>query len=108
VDSEQDVRRRGSYRTQALEILIELLTERRKKKRISLRALAAKLPPAMGFTHSTLGKVERRVQDLSYAEARDVAKALDTSLSELDAQVEHRLSVLKGTAPAKLAKKKTK
>jgi hypothetical protein len=49
--------------------------------------VAARLPGWMNFDFSKLARVERCVRDVSYAELREIAHALETSIAELDAHV---------------------
>jgi transcriptional regulator with XRE-family HTH domain len=91
--------------------MAQRLCHRRKKElELSLEVVAARLPDWMAFDHSKLARVERDVRNVTYAELREIAIALETTIGELDAFVSGVLDAGKQPAPrslpAKLAKRK--
>lgn len=78
----------ASFRPETHKTLVALLLEQRKTKRLSLRKVVAALPEWMAFEFSTLGKIERLERDISYAELRELAHVLGTTVAELDQQVD--------------------
>jgi transcriptional regulator with XRE-family HTH domain len=77
----------ASFRPESHKTLVQRLRALRKEKHWSLEVVAARLPGWMDFDFSKLARVERCVRDVSYAELREIARALETSIAELDAHV---------------------
>jgi hypothetical protein len=78
----------ASFRPETHKTLIALIQQQRKAKKLSLRKVVARLPEWMNFQFSTLGKIERGVRDVSYAELREIARVIDTTVAALDQRVD--------------------
>ena len=78
----------ASFRPETHKTLVSLLIEQRKAKKLSLRKVVSRLPEWMGFQFSTMGKIERGERDVSYAELREIAQVLGTSVATLALRVE--------------------
>jgi len=98
-----------SFRPETHKILAKRLRYRRKiDLKLSLEVVADRLPAWMAFDHSKLARVERSVRDVSYAELREIAIALETTIGELDAFVSGVLNAGKVPAPRAALPKRPK
>jgi transcriptional regulator with XRE-family HTH domain len=95
----------ASFRPETHKTLVSLLIEQRKAKKLSLRKVVSRLPEWMNFQFSTLGKIERGVRDVSYAELREIARVLGTSVAALDVRVDE-IEAAKAKAARGTRKKK--
>jgi transcriptional regulator with XRE-family HTH domain len=77
-----------SFRPESHKTLVELLKKRRRAKRWSLKLVVARLPAWVNFDFSKLARIERGVRDVSYAELREIAIALKTTIGDLDDEVD--------------------
>jgi hypothetical protein len=78
----------ASFRPETHKTLISLLLEQRAARKLSLRQVVSRLPDWMHFKFTTLQKIEAGARDVSYAELREIAKVLGTSVAALDLRVE--------------------
>jgi transcriptional regulator with XRE-family HTH domain len=104
-----------SFRPDSHKTMAEQLRHRRKVVlRLSLEEAVEQLPKWMGFDFSTLARIERGVRKVSYPELRELAIVLETTVGELDAQVDLVLRARKtaeqpqAKLPTRATKRKTK
>lgn len=90
-----------SFRPESHKTLVALLRQRRKDRQMTLKEVAAKVPTWMKFDFSKLARIERSVRNVSYAELREIAKALGTDVSTLSAQVEEIIRAKSGAGRKK-------
>jgi len=89
-----------SFRPESHKLLADRLRQRRKKElKLSLEVVANRLPAWMHFDHSKLARVERAERDVSYAELREIAISLETTIGELDGYVARVLAAGKRPDP---------
>ncbi|HEY4215017.1 MAG TPA: helix-turn-helix transcriptional regulator [Steroidobacteraceae bacterium] len=77
-----------SFRNGTHAALIAVLISQRKALKFTLRTVAARMPKYLGWDHTTLVKVEKGRRNVSFVEARELAKVLETNLAGLDLAVE--------------------
>ena len=75
----------GTFRNGAYDALVEALKARREALGLSQLAVAAAMPKWLGFDHTMLNKIEHKTRNVSFIEARELAKTLRTTVAELDA-----------------------
>jgi transcriptional regulator with XRE-family HTH domain len=68
--------------------LLAVLISQRKALKLTVRAVAARMPEPLGRDHTTLVKVEAGRRNISFVEARELARILQTNLAGLDLAVE--------------------
>lgn len=90
-----------SFRNGTHAALIAVLISQRKALKLTLRAVAAQMPKYLGWDHTTLVKVEKGRRNVSFVEARELARILRTNLAGLEMAVEALESALDGTAASK-------
>ncbi|MBS0416684.1 MAG: helix-turn-helix transcriptional regulator [Proteobacteria bacterium] len=73
-----------TFRSRAYDAFVDALKSRRDDLKLSQMDLAAKLPKWLGFDHTTVNKIEHRRRNVSFVEARELAKVLKTSITQLD------------------------
>lgn len=74
----------GNFRNGAYDALVEALRARRESLGFSQMAVAAAMPKWLGFDHTMLNKIEHKTRNVSFIEARELAKVLRMTVSELD------------------------
>ncbi len=77
-----------SFRNGTHAALIAVLSSRRKELNLRIRTVVARLPKHLGWDPETLTRVESGSRNVSFVEARELAKVLDTNLAGLDLAVE--------------------
>ena len=78
----------ASFRPEAHKTLVALIIEQRKARKLSLRQVVSRLPDWMNFQFTTLQKIESGARDVGYAELREIARVLGTSVAALDLRVD--------------------
>jgi transcriptional regulator with XRE-family HTH domain len=68
--------------------LLAVLISQRKARKLTVRSVAARMPEHLGWDHTTLVKVETGRRNISFVEARELARILGTNLSGLELAVE--------------------
>jgi hypothetical protein len=68
--------------------LLAVLISQRKVLKLTVRSVAARMPEHLGWDHTTLVKVEKGRRNISFVEARELARILETNLAGLDLAVE--------------------
>ena len=68
--------------------LLAVLISQRKALKLTVRSVAARMPEHLGSDHTTLVKVETGRRNISFVEARELARILGTNLSGLELAVE--------------------
>ena len=68
--------------------LLAVLISQRKALKLTVRTVAARMPEYLGWDHTTLVKVETGRRNISFVEARELARILQTNLAGLDLAVE--------------------
>jgi transcriptional regulator with XRE-family HTH domain len=76
-----------SFRNGTHAALIAVLSSQRKALKLTLRTVAARMPRHLAWDHTTLAKVENGRRNISWVEARELAKILETNLAGLDLAV---------------------
>jgi len=82
----------ASFRPETHKTLVSLLIEQRTARKLSLRQVVSRLPDWMNFKFTTLQKIEAGARDVSYAELREIAQVLGTSVAALALRVEEILA----------------
>jgi transcriptional regulator with XRE-family HTH domain len=82
----------ASFRPETHKTFVALLIEQRKARKLSLRRVVSKLPDWMNFQFTTLQRIEAGARDVSYAELREIAQVLGTSVAALDLRVDEILA----------------
>lgn len=68
--------------------LLAVLISQRRALKLTLRAVAARMPKYLGWDHTTLVKVEKGRRNVSFVEARELARILQTNLAGLELAVD--------------------
>jgi transcriptional regulator with XRE-family HTH domain len=68
--------------------LIAVLNSQRKVLKLTLRTVAARMPKHLGWDHTTLAKIESGRRNISFVEARALAKILETNVAGVDLAIE--------------------
>jgi transcriptional regulator with XRE-family HTH domain len=68
--------------------LIAVLISQRKALKLTVRTVAARMPEHLGWDHTTVVKVETGRRNISFVEARELARILETNLAGLELAVE--------------------
>jgi transcriptional regulator with XRE-family HTH domain len=95
----------ASFRPDTHKTLATLLRKTRREKRLSLARVASRLPTWMHFDHSKLGRVERGERDVSYAELREIAKAIETTIGDLVNAVEDIIAAKRRVSRPRIKKR---
>ena len=77
-----------TFRNETHAALVAVLISQRKTLKLTVRAVAARMPDYLGWDHTTLVKVEKGRRNVSFVEARALAAILETNLAGLDVAVE--------------------
>jgi transcriptional regulator with XRE-family HTH domain len=77
-----------SFRNGTHAALIAVLISQRKALKLTLRTVAGRMPKYLGWDHTTLVKVEKGRRNVSFVEARELARILGTNLAGLELAVE--------------------
>jgi transcriptional regulator with XRE-family HTH domain len=98
----------GTFRNGAYDALVEALKARRGALGLSQIAVAAAMPKWLGFDHTMLNKIEHKTRNVSFIEARELARVLRTTVAELDATAaeleagrSHPVTTARGKRPRK-------
>jgi len=75
----------GNFRNGAYDALVEALKARREAMGLSQIDVAAALPGWLGLENTMLNKIEHKTRDVSFVEARELAKVLGLDVAKLDA-----------------------
>jgi transcriptional regulator with XRE-family HTH domain len=76
-----------SFRNGTHAALLAVLISQRKALKLTLRAVAGRMPKYLGWD-TTLVKVEKGRRNVSFVEARELARILGTNLAGLELAVE--------------------
>jgi hypothetical protein len=68
--------------------LLAVLISQRKALKLTVRSVAARMPEHLAWDHTTLVKVETGRRNISFVEARELARILENNLAGLDLAVE--------------------
>lgn len=77
-----------SFRNGTHAALVAVLISQRKALKLTLRAVAARMPKYLGWDHTTLAKIEKGRRNVSFVEARELARVLGTNLAGLELAVD--------------------
>jgi transcriptional regulator with XRE-family HTH domain len=77
-----------SFRNGTHAALLAVLISQRKALNLTLRTVASRMPKYLGWDHTTLVKVEKGRRNVSFVEARELARILGTNLAGLEVAVE--------------------
>jgi hypothetical protein len=77
-----------SFRNGTHAALVAVLISQRKALKLTLRTVAARMPKYLGWDHTTLVKIEKGRRNVSFVEARELARILGTNLAGLEVAVE--------------------
>jgi hypothetical protein len=77
-----------SFRNGTHAALIAVLSSQRKALKLTLRTVAGRMPKHLGWDHTTLTKIENGRRNISFVEARELAKILETNLAGIELAVE--------------------
>ncbi len=77
----------ASFRNETHTALLAVLISQRKARKLTLRAVAARMPKYLGWDHTTLSKVEKGRRNISFVESRELAQILETNLASLEVAV---------------------
>ena len=77
-----------SFRNGTHAALVAVLISQRRALKLTLRAVASRMPKYLGWDHTTLVKVEKGRRNVSFVEARELARILGTNLAGLEVAVE--------------------
>lgn len=78
----------ASFRTGAYDAFVAVLISQRNSLNLSQTDVARALPKWLGFDFTTVNKIEHRRRNVSFVEARELAKVLKTTLGDLDQQAQ--------------------
>ena len=78
----------ATFRNDTHAALLAVLISQRKALKLTVRSVAARMPEHLGWDHTTLVKVEKGRRNISFVEARELARILGTNLAGLDLAVE--------------------
>ena len=77
-----------SFRNGTHAALVAVLISQRKALKLTLRTVAGRMPKYLGWDHTTLVKVEKGRRNVSFVEARELARILGTNLAGLELAVD--------------------
>jgi hypothetical protein len=77
-----------TFRNGTCAALLAGLITQRKSLKLTVRTVAARMPKHFGWNHTTLVKVESGRRNISFAEARELVRILQTNLAGLELAVE--------------------
>ena len=77
-----------TFRNGTHSALLAVLISQRKALKLTVRTVAARMPEHLGWDHTTLVKIETGRRNISFVEARELARILQTNLAALELAVE--------------------
>lgn len=80
--------RMTSFRNGTHAALTAVLISQRNALKLTLRTVAARMPKHLGWDHTTVAKIEQGRRNISFVEARELAKVFGTNLAGLEVAVE--------------------
>ncbi|MDB5608810.1 MAG: hypothetical protein JWP25_5710, partial [Bradyrhizobium sp.] len=75
-----------TFRSNAYDALVAVLISQRKAKGLSQIDVANALPKWLGFDSTTVNNIEHGRRNVSFVEAREIAKVLRITIAALDSQ----------------------
>lgn len=78
----------ATFRNGTHAALLAVLISQRKALKLTVRAVAARMPEHLGWDHTTLVKIEKGRRNVSFVEAHELARILQTNLAGLALAVE--------------------
>ena len=77
-----------SFRNGTQAALVAVLISQRKALKLTLRAVAARMPKYLGWDHTTLAKIEKGRRNISFVESRELARIYGINLAGLELAVD--------------------